>query len=188
MKKILLTGHTSGLGKALYDFYSPNHDVIGISRSTGYDLTSEDTVRAIADQAMTCDVVLNVAKVQPAQNLLLLKVIKQWKENNHCGHIISIGSIGTNFNRDTFNDWLDAEALDYLAHKKELENIHNDLAYTHPFNKQPRSTLIKPFNIGAKEGDRSNEPYCSQADIVELVDMCINSRYWISTLEVRQTW
>ena len=37
--KIVITGHTSGLGKTLYDALSKDHEVLGLSRINGHDLS-----------------------------------------------------------------------------------------------------------------------------------------------------
>ena len=40
--KIAITGHTKGIGKAIADLYSKkNYEVIGLSRSNGYDMSSD---------------------------------------------------------------------------------------------------------------------------------------------------
>ena len=39
-KRIALTGHTSGIGKAIYDtLKKEGYDIVGLSRSTGFDLS-----------------------------------------------------------------------------------------------------------------------------------------------------
>lgn len=42
-KKIVITGHTSGLGKAIYDKFTEVscHEIIGLSRSNGYDIDTD---------------------------------------------------------------------------------------------------------------------------------------------------
>ncbi len=39
--KVVVTGHTSGLGKTLYDRLSEKHHTIGLSRSNGHDLSKD---------------------------------------------------------------------------------------------------------------------------------------------------
>ena len=38
--KIAITGHTKGIGKALYDNLSQQHEVEGYSRSNGFDISN----------------------------------------------------------------------------------------------------------------------------------------------------
>lgn len=55
--KIFITGHTSGLGKFLYESFSKNeNNVIGVSRSAGIDILN-DTEKVI-DLAKDCDLVI----------------------------------------------------------------------------------------------------------------------------------
>lgn len=187
MKKVLIIGNTSGLGKLCYEHFSVSYDVTGINRST-HDLEKDNDVYNVIHLAEHADVVLNICKVQPAQNLILLKTYERWCLNNNNGHIISIGSLATNFDRNNFSEWIDSEMISYLANKQELENIHNSIAYNKPFGEQPKSTLIKPLNIGQKDGDREDEPYNTTYDILQLIEMCISDLNWVSTIEVRKTW
>jgi NADP-dependent 3-hydroxy acid dehydrogenase YdfG len=58
---ISITGHTSGIGKCLFDYLSLAHDVSGFSRSNGYNITSElDRVR-IYEVSKNSDVFINNA-------------------------------------------------------------------------------------------------------------------------------
>lgn len=68
--KIVITGHTSGLGKAIYDHFSKaGHEVTGLSRSTGHDLsTLTDDILSIAGSA---DLFFNNAYVGHTQSVLL---------------------------------------------------------------------------------------------------------------------
>ena len=60
MSKVLITGHTSGIGKALKEKFEENgHEVIGVSRSTGFDVGKEgDWERLIEEHGMTFDYVI----------------------------------------------------------------------------------------------------------------------------------
>jgi hypothetical protein len=184
---ILVIGNTSGLGKLCYEHFSNLHKVGGVNRST-HDLENESDVYRVIDLAENFDVVLNICKVQPAQNLILLKTYERWKLKEHSGYIISIGSLATNFDRNNFSEWVDGEMISYLSHKQELENIHDSIAHNQPFGDQPRSTLIKPLNIGQKKQERVDEPYNTEIDILELIEYCVDSPSWVSKIEVRKTW
>lgn len=60
--KIAITGHTAGIGLALAELYqSLGHQVIGFSRTTGYNIARpEDRARIVAD-AQDCDIFFNNA-------------------------------------------------------------------------------------------------------------------------------
>lgn len=46
--KIVITGHTNGIGKALYDELSKEHEVRGFSKTNGYDISNPDHRQIIA--------------------------------------------------------------------------------------------------------------------------------------------
>lgn len=191
MEKLLIIGDSSGLGQKCREYFSTalgiRYSVVGVNRDT-HNLDNPADIYQVISMAEKFDVVLNIAKSQPAQSIILLKTFERWRLKNHTGHMISIGSLATNFDRNNFSEWIDDEMVSYLAHKKELEQIHNDLAYSQPFGDQPRSTLIKPLNIGEKEGERSDEPYCSEHEMLEIIEYALTSPCWLSTIEVRKLW
>ena len=71
--KIVITGHTSGLGKALYDGLSEKHEVLGLSRQNGHDL-SVDLYPFLIDNF---DVYINNAYYKYAQVDLLYQILKK---------------------------------------------------------------------------------------------------------------
>lgn len=55
--KILITGHTTGLGDFLSkNFAKDGHVIVGVSRSTGFDLTKD--VRNVESLAKDCDLIV----------------------------------------------------------------------------------------------------------------------------------
>ncbi len=79
--KVAITGHTKGIGSALYDqFTSRGHDVLGFSRSNGYDIDLEDTRIKIISQSLDCDIFVNNAYSFTSQCLLLQDIIKAWTD------------------------------------------------------------------------------------------------------------
>lgn len=97
--KYMITGGNRGLGLALAEHFSGD----SYSRSNGYDIV-KDTDRAwLANKSLEYDVFINNAFDGPFQESwtdfgqvrLLYDVANCWKHNNKSGHIINIGSIGT---------------------------------------------------------------------------------------------
>lgn len=81
--KIAITGHTSGIGKGLYDYFCAQGDeVIGYSRSTGWDLSkiSAPQMSAAIDNDGVDTVILN-AHVHHSQVWLLHELSKCWKDD-----------------------------------------------------------------------------------------------------------
>jgi hypothetical protein len=86
--KIAITGHTSGIGKRLYERLHPN--IIGFSLSTGYDITNPNDRQHIITEAKDCDVFINNATAGFSQTLLFLELFDVWKDQNKT--IINVGS------------------------------------------------------------------------------------------------
>ena len=85
---IAITGHTKGIGKRAFERLSPN--VIGFSKSTGYDITNYNDRKRIIDESNHCDVFINNATDGFGQTLLFLELFDAWKDTNKT--IINVGS------------------------------------------------------------------------------------------------
>lgn len=111
--KIVITGHTSGLGKAIYDRFEKKHQVVGLSRSTGHDLSSNIRPFLIDD----FDIYVNNAYYNYSQTDLLYRLFDRNKYRD-CT-IINIGSVSADGNKDTVNE--------YAVHKAALEKACTQL-------------------------------------------------------------
>lgn len=78
--KVAITGHSRGIGKAIADLYYSD-EVIGFSRSNGYDISSAETINKIINQSIDCDVFVNNAYHDFAQCDLLEGIFSQWKDD-----------------------------------------------------------------------------------------------------------
>ena len=95
--KMLVTGGNRGLGEAICNRFNG----VSISREVGFDITKN--VKQIVELSEKYDVFVNNAFDGPfheswanfAQTKLLFSVAKAWKELGKRGHIINIGSVGT---------------------------------------------------------------------------------------------
>ncbi len=88
--KIAITGHTKGIGKAIADLYYTD-EVVGFSRSNGFDLSVDSTVDAIVEQCISCNVFVNNAYSGTKQVDLFEKVFAQWR-NDSTKTIVNINS------------------------------------------------------------------------------------------------
>jgi hypothetical protein len=86
--KYAITGHTQGIGKGIYDRLWPN--VIGFSKSTGYDINNKKDRENIIKQSMDCDVFINNACENFGQTYLLIDLFKAWNFTDKT--IINVGS------------------------------------------------------------------------------------------------
>jgi short-subunit dehydrogenase len=85
---VAVTGHTKGIGVGLYQHLSPN--VIGFSRSNGYDINSASDRKKIVAESKDCNIFINNAHSGFGQTLLLIELFQEWKHLDKT--IINIGS------------------------------------------------------------------------------------------------
>jgi len=97
--KFLVTGGNRGLGLSLCEHFQAD----SVSRSTGYDITQAPDRQRIATMSLDYDVFVNNAFDGPfqepwadfGQTKLLWTVADLWQKNQKTGHIINIGSVGS---------------------------------------------------------------------------------------------
>ena len=142
--KIALTGHTGNFGKSLFDLLSVEHNVIGFSRSNGYNVINIDK---IISELEDVDVFINNVYKDKIQSELLLKVFEKWKDLNKT--IININS------SCVYHDggW----APIYSENKKHLRNTMLKIIAENE-NKKVRICNIYPSTIEGHDGfDKYNK-------------------------------
>ncbi len=107
--KIIITGHTRGLGKRFYEHFvsDTNNEVIGFSKRQGTDLNV--SIDAVVEAALGCDLFINNAYAGRKQ----IELIKRL--NNKVKMIVVSGSQG-----GFFNNLIPTE---YGKNKKDLSEI-----------------------------------------------------------------
>lgn len=108
--KILMTGHTTGLGKILYEHFSKEHEVVGVSRSTGHNLKEQSTIDYIVSEAEKYDIFINNT-FQFERQLELVQALRGKTR------VVSFGSIASMFSKNV--EW-----NIYGKFKKDLEDYH----------------------------------------------------------------
>lgn len=161
--KIGITGHTSGLGKALFDNYqSLGHECIGFSRTNGYNIV--DNFDEIAAMAETLDLFINNAWCLDAQT----KFVKHLK--NYPVDIISIGTSATIFYDEkilVYTGW----KHEYLSNKQSLVNEHKNSSYSSVNN-------MLLINVDTLENHPTKSD-CSMkfADVIALIDFWMKNKH-----------
>lgn len=116
--KIAITGHTRGLGAAIVRQLSYGHNVLGFSKSNGFDITLIDDRKRIIKDADDCHVFINNAHSGYAQVELLYDLWDVWKDRDKL--IVNIGSNTT--------DGIKSHPHKYVAEKIALEKANEQLA------------------------------------------------------------
>ncbi len=89
MTKYAITGHTRGVGRKAFEMLSPN--IIGFSKTTGYDITKLADRLNIVNESRDCDVFINNATEGFGQTQMFLDILDAW-ENDASKTIINVGS------------------------------------------------------------------------------------------------
>lgn len=90
--KLAITGHTKGLGLAIYNHFKGDHEILGFSRSNGFDISSLVCRQQILEALENCDIFFNNAynNFDNSQFILLKEVFTLWKNSNKI--IVNISS------------------------------------------------------------------------------------------------
>jgi NAD(P)-dependent dehydrogenase (short-subunit alcohol dehydrogenase family) len=171
--KIAITGHTRGLGLAIsHQFTSAGHQVVGFSKSTGYDITKDRSI--ILEQSNDCDIFVNNAYDMYdhfAQTELLKELVSRWENKNKL--IINIGSKCTIIeeSKQVSHPLLKDFLVNYEASKRQQEVIVKELMC---------KTLPKIMNVtpGIIDTDMSSivtsKEKMSANDIAEVILYAVN--------------
>lgn len=137
--KFAITGHTSGLGKFLYDKLGENHTIIGLSRSNGFDITKDFT--DIVEEIQRADCFINNACVEDYQIKLFNQVC------DYIPYIVSMGSHGRKYpeilgkkyaeNKQNLYESIDS----YMQKKYKTDCLHLDIGFLK--NKDDRENSVQ---------------------------------------------
>ena len=169
--KVAITGHTKGIGKALADVFTTNgHNVIGFSKSTGFDIGDPNAVLEILDFASDCDIFINNAYVHIGQTELLKGFINKWTGQDKL--IINISS------KFVFQTDTPPRFQEYVANKNEQNKI---------IENRMRAGLPKVMNVlpGIVDTDMSSMFQADKIDAKEIADL-IYSNLQYKTVMVQQ--
>lgn len=158
--KIGITGHTKGLGAELAAYYdSQGHDVLGWSRSNGFDLNT--SVRAVAEQCESCDIIINNAPGH-FQHQLFQRLIASAELQNKHAVIVNVSSLASRFGV--------SQSMDYAAQKAALDT--STLSYQLWGSRWPAALLIRP---GYFTGERSAHKKVQHVDVHAVMHVIINA-------------
>lgn len=167
--KIVITGHTSGIGKAIFDKFTEVscHEIIGMSRSNGYDI--EKDFDKVVEEATGAEIFINNA-YRDSQQLKLFHALK-----DKVDMMVVMGSVSRHYPELIPTDYVhDKQAL---AEACRLESIN------------PNGIPILHLDLSFIEGTKiqSDDPTAFLSDyntpLEDIVDTII---FWAQKPTIRQ--
>lgn len=172
MNKIVITGHTNGVGKTIYDALCENscREIVGLSRSNGYDIDADfDKVVKVATGA---EIFINNA-YRDRQQLKLVEALK-----DKVGMMVVMGSVSRFYS--------EIIPTQYVHDKQELAEACRKISM------DPNGIPVLHLDLSFIEGTVANNPgdFTSDFNIThqEILDTII---FWTQHPNVRQvefTW
>ena len=162
--KVAVTGHTSGIGKAIYEKYQPNS--IGFSRSNGFDITKD--IKKILKACKDCDIFVNNAQQDFFQTELLYALGRNFQ-----GKIINIGSMS--------KDWTKGYRKMY---KYGVEKVTLNEANDQLFWEGVDTCIINPSYVDTPMIRKHDVDKMRPEDIVNLIDWIIKQPYKVKEISV----
>ncbi len=164
-KVIGLTGHTAGIGLAIRQTLEANgHQVLGFSRSNGYDLSKQSTLERIIAAVEGCDVFINNANYGWQQIEILYRLAENWKLQERL--IINISSNAADQNKSF--------AHPYAVIKGALDAASLQLSYSR--DTRCRITNLRPgwTNTDSVRGFNVDGPKLEPIEVASMVAWLIS--------------
>ena len=181
--RIFITGHTRGIGKAIFDLYkSKDYLCYGVSKSTGLDIEKDcDTI--VQQMANFKYIVLN-AYAKDSQLRMLKEIIALYQNDDKHVAVITSTS-GTPAGMDS--SFKEQEYNWYCKNKKELiefiEKSQQDL-YDKPI--QIYDICPDTVKTDMSQGLWEEYPKLEATEVAECVDMCFSKKYNINKIVLQK--
>jgi NAD(P)-dependent dehydrogenase (short-subunit alcohol dehydrogenase family) len=181
--RIFVTGHTRGIGKAIFDLYkSKDYLCYGVSKSEGLDV-DKDCDAIVQQMANFKYIVLN-AYAKDSQLRMLKSIIDLYKNDEKHVAVITSTS-GTQVGMDS--SLKQQEYNWYCKNKKQLiefiEKAQQDL-YDYPI--QIYDVCPDTVDTDMSDGLWEEYPKLNAEDVAECVDMCFSKRYNINKIVIQK--
>lgn len=171
--KILITGHTKGIGKALADsFTDDGNSVYGFSRSNGYDIGKEQTINKILEDIELYDIFINNAYHHTGQTILLNKVIDRWQGTDKM--VVNISS------KMSYLDSERSDHKDYILEKQK----QNQIVKQNIFKGTPKILNVITGLVDTDMSSIFKAPKLDAAELAKLIVFVVSSRSKISVQEL----
>jgi len=181
--RIFITGHTRGIGKAVFDLYkSKNYLCYGVSKSTGLDIDKDCDV-IVKQMANFKYIVLN-AYAKDSQLKMLKEIIRNYEhDEKHVAVITSTSGTSAGMDRS----FKEQEYNWYCKNKKELiefiEKSQQDL-YDKPI--QIYDICPDTVKTDMSEGLWEEYPKLLAEEVAECVEMCFTKKFNINKIVLQK--
>ena len=174
---IAITGHTSGIGEALYNHFSGRTntsmrtfftDCIGFSRSNGYDIKLTKSRQDIISQLSNVNVFINNAHGGFAQAEMLKDVFDAWQYTDK--HIINIGV-----------DKVDVRTWELVHETYSVEKLASH-AMCDQLQSLERKCKITNLCLGVVENWDGNLTY---KNIINAIEYIVKANFEISRMNIK---
>jgi nucleoside-diphosphate-sugar epimerase len=165
--KVVITGHTYGIGKALYDsFKSAEWEVVGLSRSNGYDIEAD--FDKVVEAATGADLFINNA-YRDKQQTKLVHALK-----NKVAKMVVMGSVSRHYPELIHTD--------YVHDKQELAEACRLVSI------DPNGIDVLHLDLSFIEQPIPNDdPTAFSSDYVIKFDEILNAiDFWTTNPKIRQ--
>jgi short-subunit dehydrogenase len=171
--KIVITGHTRGLGAELSErFQQQDHEVSGFSLSTGHDIRKPAVQSKIVLACRDADVFVNNAYADESQIHLLNYVYKQW--NDQPGkYIINIGSTASYMYRTRHHP--------YVIWKTALDETARQVQQ---FASWPMVLNFRPGTFVGPKSEHIDEPKMSVQTTADVIMYAWDNRKNFTILDI----
>lgn len=168
--KIAVTGHTSGLGQAIYNHFP---DCVGMSRSNGYDISKYSDYNKFLEQIKLCDIFINCAQSSFSQTELLMYIADHWQ-----GKIINIGSQAKYSVYDGYGGVFNQYSIE-----KNALNLANDRLFLNGYD----SCIVNFGDLENLQTEQNTDKlpfdYC-----IEVIKWVLAQPYRIKQLDIEPAW
>ncbi len=184
---IAIIGHTKGIGKAIADLYErKNYKVIGLSRSNGHDIVTEQD--KILEQIDGCGLVVINAHAGRGQLNLLKRIYGRHAFDRMKVAVITSTS-GTDEGQDynEFKVWNKFEYVQYCEIKKELMEYITELQ---------DELLEKPLSVydicpdvvdtDMTKGLWENLPKLKAEEVADAVQYCFETTFNVNKMVIQK--
>ena len=178
--KVAITGHTADIGLAIAQkFHARGDEVVGLSRTTGYELPG--AFDRVVDAAEHCDIFVNNVHVynDDTQLRLLYEMFRRWE--GQYKRIITLGSRAGDY-------YITGNINEYATYKAALDVAHRQLFSRR--DQRPMVHNIRPGYVDTGSVRGNFEPKMTTEQVADVVMYVIDSPVYIGevTLCRQKVW